>query len=218
MQIKTQHYIFNFPSGTEAEKDIDLISTTQEDAYKKITSFINDSNFPIIKYYLYADRRSKGKLTDNDGNGHADPDKFEVHAVYNKITKCIGPHEDTHLLTKNIGLPPQLFREGLAEYLSENWHGKPHLYWASKFSQENKLFPIAKLIDNNFWYETDDSISYPQAGAFTGFLISEIGKEKFIELYKQLDKDNNSQNNKIVMLKITGKSLLDWEKKWLSQL
>ena len=218
MQKKSEHYLFNFPEGSEAEKDIDLISKTQEQAYKKITSFINDSNFPVIKYYLYEDRKTKGEVTDNDGNGHADPDKFEVYAVYNKNTKCIGPHEDTHLLTKNMGLPPQLFREGLAEYFSEKWHEKPHLYWAGKFLKENKLYPISSLINNNFWYETDESISYPQSGAFIGFLISEIGKDKFIKLYKQLDNKENSQSNKVLILEITGKIISEWEKKWLSQL
>jgi hypothetical protein len=218
MQKKTQHYIFEFQPGTEAEKDIDLICATQEKAFEKITSFIGESDFPIIKYYLYSDRQKKGELTGNDGNGHAVSVKFEVHAIYNENILCIGPHEDTHLLTKNIGLPPQLFREGLAEYFSENWHGQPHSFWVKQFQRENKLFPISKLMDNEFWYEADDLISYPQAGSFISFLISEIGKEKFLELYKKLDSEDINQNNEKLMRTITGKSLLEWEKNWLSDM
>lgn len=218
MQKKTKHYQFNFWPKTEAEKDIDLISITQEKAYKEITSFTGDYNLPIIHYYFYPDRHAKGELTGNDGNGHADPDNFEVHAVYNKEIKCIGPHEDTHLLTAHLGLPPQLFREGLAEYLSKTWHGKPHSYWAEKFRKESKIYLITKLINDDFWYETDDIVSYPEAGAFIGFLISKIGRLKFLELYGELNRGKNSQENEKLISTITGKTLQDWENDWLSEL
>ena len=146
MKKKTEHYIFEYQSGSEAEKDIELIAETQEKAFARIASFMGQADFPMIKYYLYSSRQQKGEQTGNDGNGHADPDKFEVYAVYNEDIHCIGPHEDTHLLTKNIGRPPQLFREGLAEYLSENWDGQPHSYWAKRFDEEGRLFPITQLM------------------------------------------------------------------------
>lgn len=216
LKKKTKHYQFNYWPDTEAEADIELIAIAQEKAYEKITAFAGEKDVPIINYYLYSTRKMKGDITGNDGNGHANPESFEVHAVYNKETKCIGPHEDTHILTMHLGLPPQLFREGLAEYLSETWDGKPHSHWVAKFKEEGRLYSITNLMSDDFWYETDDLVSYPEAGSFIGFLISEIGRKKFLELYKELHRDKDRKENEKIFSNITDKTILELEGKWIA--
>lgn len=130
---ESPQYDFFVFENSIALKEIDKIIQIQEGAYKRILDFLNTKNNRKIKYFLYPSNKIKAEMTNNDGNGHALRDKFEVHAVYNDEIKCVGPHEDTHLLASFLGLPPQLFREGLAEYLSGTWNGQNHDKWVSKF-------------------------------------------------------------------------------------
>lgn len=215
---ESPHYDFFVFENSVALKEIDEIIQTQENSYKKILDFINTKNDRKIKYFLYPSNRIKAEMTDNDGNGHALRDEFEVHAVYNDKVKCIGPHEDTHLLVSFLGLPPQLFREGLAEYLSGTWDGQSHDKWVSKFIVENKVPELVKVIDDEEWYELDDTISYPSAGSFIGFLIQKIGKEEFLKLYKALNRDFDLEKNKSIFERITNLSITEAQDQWLSKL
>ena len=174
----SEHYIFHYFPDSFAEKEIDKIVDEQESAYKKIVAFLVVENHRIINYFLYPSNKIKNEMTGNDGNGHADRDKFEVHAVYNDKIQCIGPHEDTHLLSSSLGLPPQLFREGLAEYLTGSWDGKSHEEWAKEFLKNDKLPNLEEMIDDEIWYKYSDEISYPAAGAFVKYLIN-----KFLALH-----------------------------------
>jgi len=211
---KSTHYLFHFSQGSVAEKEIDKIVTTQEIEYQKTIDFLATKNDRIINYFLYPNNKTKGELSGNDGNGHAERDKFEVHAVYNNEIKCIGAHEDTHLLTSFLGLPPQLFREGLAEYMSGNWHNVKHDEWAVRFLAEGKLPDLAQIIDDEKWYELDDSISYPSAGSFVGFLIQKLGREKFLELYKALNRDFTPKKNTTIFQKIADSTISGMQAEW----
>ena len=76
-------------------------------------------NERTINYFLYPANQLKGEIMGDDGNGNTNREKFEVYAVYNENIKCIGAHEDTHLLSLPLGLATKLFREGLAEFMSK---------------------------------------------------------------------------------------------------
>jgi hypothetical protein len=211
---ESAHYDFFFFPDSLAEKEIDKIIKIQESAYAKILEFLGVENNRKINYFLYPSNTVKGKIMGDDGNGNADPKKFEVHAVYNEDVKCIGPHEDTHLLAIPLGLPPQLFREGLAEYMSEKWDSRSHAQWASQFLSEGKLPNLEQIIDDEEWYECDDLVAYPSAGSFVTFLTTKIGKEKFLDLYKALSRDFTPEKNKDILKKITGSSISELQKEW----
>ena len=205
---------FHFFPNSLAEVEIKNIIKVQESSRKKILDFFGIKNNRKIDYFLYPTNQVKGEMMGDDGNGNADPKKFEVHAVYNEDVKCIGPHEDTHLLVTFLGLPPQLFREGLAEYMSETWHNKNHAEWARQFLSEGKLPDLEQIIDDEKWYEYDDLIAYPSAGSFVIFLITKLGREKFLELYKILNRDFTPEKNKVFFKEVTGSSISDLQKEW----
>ena len=150
----------------------------------------------------------------DDGNGNTNREKFEVYAVYNENIKCIGAHEDTHLLSLPLGLATKLFREGLAEFMSKEWHGKTHDFWAKKFLSEKKIPGLAKILDDKEGDKISDLISYPCAGSFYIFLISKIGKGIFLKLYGALDRNINVEINLVTIKDITSKSLDQWQKEW----
>lgn len=215
---QSDHYDFFFFPDSLAEKEIDKIVQIQEEAYAKILKFLNVENNQRIKYFLYPTNKIKGELTGDDGNGHAERETFEVHAVYNEDTKCIGAHEDTHLLSTPLGLPPQLLREGLAEHLSGSWHNMSHDKWAVQFLNENKVSDLSKMIDDEEWYEWDDRIAYPIAGSFITYLINKLGQEKFLELYKSLSRDFDVQKNTLLFEKITNTTITDAQAQWQNYL
>ena len=212
------HYDYFYFKDSLAEKEIEKIIDIQESAYQKILKFLNVKNDRKIKYYLYPSNKIKGEITGDDGNGHTVREKFEVHAVYTDKVKCIGAHEDTHLLSTTLGLPPQLLREGLAEYMSGTWDGKSHDEWASQFLIEDKMLDLLQIIDDEEWYEQDDTISYPSAGSFVGYLIKKLGKEKFLELYRALNRDFSPKKNEAIFQKITDSIIQEIQTAWQNDL
>ena len=44
-----------------------------------------------------------------------------------------------------------------------------------------------KLLDRESFFEHDCTITYPIMGAFTDWLISSYGQEKYLQLYRQQD-------------------------------
>lgn len=208
------HYNFHYFPNSAAEKNINSIIKFQEDNYTKILDFLGIENNKKINYFLYPDNKTKGDMMGDDGNGNANWDKFEVHAVYNDKIQCIGSHEDTHLLSLPIGISVKLFREGLAEYMSKTWHGESHDYWAHKFKTKNRLPDFSLVIDNDVWDKYDDMIAYPCAGSFISFLIKSLGKEKYLLVYGSLDQNKPREINLETFFNLTGNTISQCQEEW----
>lgn len=127
---------------------------------------------------------------------------YSIHAVYEEQIKCIGEHEDTHLISAQLNEPSSDFLcEGLAMFMDGKWWGKPNKYWVKQFFDENicpKPTAIMDLSENEFW-DIEPRISYPLSGAWVEFFIAEYGIDKFLNVYsqnsdyiKQAEKQTNS--------------------------
>ncbi len=185
--FKTEHYIFFFNEGSLAEKDIIQIAEVQEKAYDQITKTLN-VQFPMkINYYLCQSPEEVGKIYgDNEPcNGFASyPDK--VFAVYNEEIKCIGPHEDMHLISNQINRPKCAFlREGLAMQADGVWWGISNMLWCKYFIENHQYLSVAKLFEDDCFYAHGDEITYPIAGAFVEWFIQTFSQEAFVQLYKE---------------------------------
>jgi hypothetical protein len=222
---ESQYYIFHFFKGSLAEKEIDKITRIQEEAYSRILKILKLESKIKISYYFYPSRKIKEGLMGDEGHGNAiwqeikkeketwKPKKLEIHAVYNKKVKCIGAHEDTHLLTLPWGVAIYLFCEGIAEFMSNGWHGKDIDLWTRDYSRKDCLYSIRFLVDNKNWDQVDDMIAYPQAGSFARFLINDYGLEKFKEVYKKLSRENKVEKNISIIEKSYSLSLGELGKK-----
>ena len=209
-----------------AEKRIDEIIKIQEQGYKKILKKLGTKNRRTIKYYFYPSKMIKKKLMGDEGNGNAiwleikkekkiwKPKKFEIHALYNKKTQCVGAHEDTHLLSSYLGMAIFLFCEGLSEFMSEKWRNKDIDFWVKKYLNEDKLYPVKFLADNKNWDNVDNLIAYPQAGSFVRFLIESYGIRKFKDAYQKLSRLNSYEDNLDIIRKVYSKRLDELEKEW----
>lgn len=189
---ESNNYIFNYHTDSIAEKEIEEIMNIQETCYDFICNCLTVKMENKIKYYLCESSIEVGEFYgDNEPcNGFArEPNK--IYAVYNDKVKCIGFHEDAHIISYNIAVPPQAFmREGLAMFFDKVSLGVPNYIWV-KFLVDNKMYVnIEELMVNENFYMYSDLITYPIAGAFMEYLISIFGIEKFKEFYSALKEDN----------------------------
>jgi hypothetical protein len=184
--LESEHYIFNFLEDSFAAEHIEEIVLIQEQAFKKITSFFKiDVSFKIVYYLLETPEQVGVAFGDNEAcNGFAEEPNI-IYAVYSKRIKCIGPHEDAHIISYLINKPTSAFvREGLAMYFDEYWWNKINTIWVKEFLKDGNYVKIEELIDDNNFFEHNDAITYPISGAFTKFLIDTYGREKYTEFYR----------------------------------
>ena len=199
---ESSHYVFHYMQDSVAEREIQLIETTQENAYEKITKFLGLNSYPRRKifYYLYPDTDAKERLMGSPWFAQSVYDDFAVHALYTEEHRAIGPHEDTHLLSLPLGLSIGFLQEGLAEYMAgQSWHGESFERVVQDI-RANPAFIISKdlLTKHNAWRETDDTYAqqyYALAALFTSYLIVTFDKEKYFVLYKALSRDATKSEN-----------------------
>ena len=232
VKYETEHYVFNYIKGSLAEKEILKIACGQEKCFEKICDILKIKYPRKISYWFYTSPEVLGKylcdgnacnglsITDDvcsdigtsislDGteeNGFIVP-PYSIHAVYEKQIKCIGEHEDTHMIAAEINEPTCDFLcEGLAEFMDGKWWGKSNKSWVYQFMRENICPNPSELIDipeEAFW-EFQTRISYPLAGAWVEFFIAEYGIDKFLNVYsccsgykRQIEKEADSTMKQI---------------------
>ncbi len=182
-KYSTAHYDFYFSKGSLAQKNINKIANYQEDCYRKITAALNIIPDFKIQYLLADSPEDLGVLYgDNEPcNGYVRLPN-NVYAVYSKNAKCIGMHEDAHIISYSVKRPISAFlREGLAMYFDEQWQGKSNEEWCRDFVGESRLPDALDLIDNEKFFSIQEAISYPLAGAFAKFLIDKLSMIVYLQ-------------------------------------
>ncbi len=206
---ETDHYIFRYFQNSEAEKDVAMIVTTQEKAFKKIIAFL-DIKPPEkkIEYYYYPDKEVKETLMGDDWYAQSIYDEFRIHVVYTRDIKPLGEHEDTHLLSLPWGISIGFFQEGLAEFMvGHAWDGKSHISYVQEGFSKHLYLPLSDFFEHEAWLRTDDSKPlhfYSLVGSFTTYLINNYGRDKFKDLYMNTRRDYTRTENQAVFEKIYG--------------
>ncbi len=183
---KSSHYVFHYHPGSPAARDIDGIIELQESCFDYICRALCVTTDKAINYYLCDTPGEVGAFYGDDEptNGfNRMPD--EIYAVYNDRVKCVGFHEDAHLISYNtIGRPKSaLLREGLAMYFDRVLWRLPIQAWV-RIILEMGLYPgLSALADNETFFEERFVITYSVAGVFADFLISIFGINKFKDFY-----------------------------------
>lgn len=212
-KFSSENYDFHFLRDSIAENDIEEIAELQENCYKEICSYLSIQPNIRIQYYLLDTPELVGEIYgDNEPcNGFASPPD-SIYAVYNEEVKCIGPHEDAHILSYTINRPKSVFiREGLAMFFDKLWWDKTNEDWVRSFLQENKYIDINQLLLDDVFFNYSDAITYPIAGAFTKFLLENYGINKYISLYRYTGDDFENKAKEVYK-----KEIDDLEKEFIS--
>jgi hypothetical protein len=184
---KTEHYIFHYSADTKAEQDIEKISAHQETCFRYICSILGVTPSFKIEYYLCNSPEELGHLCGfNDScNAFAAPPN-KIYAVYNEQMECVGFHEDTHIISLVINYPSCIaIAEGLAVYFDRKWWGIQNMDWTGYYLKTDRYIDIDKMLNQERFYSEDCRITYPIMGAFTDWLISTYGIERYTQVYKQ---------------------------------
>ncbi|MGI6509788.1 MAG: hypothetical protein ACOX1L_04320 [Erysipelotrichaceae bacterium] len=188
-QYESEHYIFNYHSGSKAEEDLLEIVELQEACFKHICNVLKVELDFKIQYFFCTSPEEAGQIYgDNEPcNGFVDyPDI--IYAVYNNDIKCVGFHEDAHLISYKINRPDcPAIREGLAMYFDRYWWGINNLDWTVFFIKNNRYVSLVELLDKEKFFFLDCTITYPIMGAFTDWLINSYGIERYLSFYKKTD-------------------------------
>lgn len=184
-QMETEHYVFHYGENTKAEADIAQIAACQEACYQYICNVLRVSPAFKIQYFLCDSPEEVGRIYGDDEpcNGFAvAPDK--IYAVYNEKVKCIGFHEDAHIISSVISCPDcPAIREGLAMYFDRKWWGIHNLEWVGYYLKTDQYVSVDRLLEKEAFFDVDCAVSYPIMGAFTEYLIATYGQAAYMDLY-----------------------------------
>ena len=189
----SEHYVFHFQSGSLAEKEIATIAQEQELCFAKICAILQIEYPDKIHYYFTSSPLEIGRVFWEEGtpcNGVAlcGREQAKIYAVYNESIKCVGSHEDTHLISFQINYPESDFIvEGLAMFMDGLWWGVPNEVWTSYYKHKHPELSVFNLLKNNAFAERGCEVTYPVAGAFTKYLVETFGKEKYLEVYRHTE-------------------------------
>ena len=212
-RYETLNYIFYYQENSTADRDILKIAQIQQSCYEYICSVLKTTPTFKIEYFLCETAEDVGRVYgDNEPcNGFASlPNK--IYAVYNETTQCIGFHEDAHIISYTINRPNcPAIREGLAMYFDRKWWGIQNIDWVGYLLKIDKMISIDELLDSEVFFSYDCSITYPIMGAFTDWLISSYGIDKYLEFYKHDNTQGALALTYKKSVKDLSKSFIDYE-------
>ena len=191
----TEHYVFHFQPGSLAEKEIVTIAQEQERCFSKICAMLQVNYPKKIHYYFSSSPLEIGRVFWEEGtpcNGVAlcGREQAKIYAVYNESVKCVGSHEDTHLISFQINYPESDFLvEGLAMFMDGLWWSIPNEVWTAYYKHKFPELTVRSLLDNKSFAQLGCQITYPIAGAFTKYLMDTFGKEKYLAFYQYTEDD-----------------------------
>jgi len=178
------HHVFHYVPGGDAADEMSWLADWQDTRYRAILSTLDmDALDQPIQAYLYPDNATKGRVTGDAGNAHANYPNLEVHMVYGDGVHAVGAHEDVHVLSWHHWGDTNfaLMGEGLAVMVDGEWWGEPLSDWMVSYRDDGSL-PSLSALTNDFW-GTSDTITYPVAGHFVDFLMGGWGVETVKTLY-----------------------------------
>lgn len=183
---ETTHYIFHYHPNSTAQNEITRIAAKQEFCFADITSMLHTMPDFKIEYYLCDTPEEVGSLYGHNEpcNGFARMPN-QIYAVYNENIRCIGFHEDAHVISYGINRPPHAaIREGLAMFFDRKWWDISNLDWVLYYLNSGQYLPLEQIIEDDSFFSHDCTITYPIVGAFTEYLLLTYGHEKYLRFYR----------------------------------
>ena len=187
---KTPHFEFVDHRQLEDQilstKDLEKIGKACEANCKVISEYFGKPISEQVQYHIYEDMERKGLMTYNTHQSHLDLGKKEIHVT----------HSDA-FLDNNLQLENQFFineilgkaahpwmANGTSIYFAKKWQRYGFKYWAKKLLQSDNLPPVKDLIEEELVnFESPIVLGAGQA-ALVDYLLTNWGKEKFAEQYK----------------------------------
>ena len=72
-------------------------------------------------------------------------------------------------------------------YFDRKWWGIQNMDWVSFYLKAGSYIPVNQLLDKEYFFSQDCTITYPIMGAFIDWLIAVYGIKHFLEMYREQD-------------------------------
>lgn len=145
----------------------------------------------VINYYLCITPEQVGNFYgDNSSCNVFNRLPNNVYAVYSDEIKCVGFHEDAHLISYHYMARPNcnFLREGLAMFFDKTWDGRQNVECVRDYLLNNPLPKLSSLFENDIFFSYECDITYLLSGAFTDYLIKNFGIDLYKRMYSDYDK------------------------------
>jgi len=217
---RTPHIEFFFPEGEMDEGDFAFMEGVLVESAQKL-----GVPLPVrpLRFYKHKDEPTKRALTGCGGNamgGYSMSPKHGriafVHTIHRRDR-----HEITHVLMNDGHLPATWLAEGIAMFMTGRWGEEALDEVVRRLIAQGTYVPIARLFRDPVFGGTDEALSYPEVGAFVGFLVQRRGLRTFVDLYKKAPRtvdDGDAARLRELFVEVYGSSLEKMEEHWLREL
>lgn len=172
----SSHFDYFFEPASPAERDIEKIKATMEQAHAHVLEVLGEQNTEFRTQAFIVDSRLRMKqLCRRELNGWSLGTVLAV--VYGDTIKAIGAHEECHLLSSHLWghTREKWLDEGLAVYSDDNWRGYALHPLCKHLRANGKLIPLQSLMKNDWQRHYSDMATYPETGSFVKFLYERYG-------------------------------------------
>ena len=180
---EVQGIVVHFPEGTRDEVAT-AVGAAAACASARADSIVGGYG-GRIDCYVYPSRGEKERVTGNPDVAHGVTWASVVHVAGENRPEAALAREVAQVAgAQTLGKMYNPFiRDGLAVFAGADWRGRPVIEAARELHSATPLPGLADLIDPTTHARIDSEVSRPAAGAFTAFLMRELGEGAYRDLY-----------------------------------
>ena len=181
------HFVFAYPEGGIAERDIDKIISFCEEKYSFLTTFLGVSLKEKVQWYLFPSREQCFEIM-KEKAGFARPQVNQIYSVYSREENTPSIRHLALLFSFHLGDTVNLdpfFQWGFSEYLSHKSKGLSFGMAIVDLQEAEEFLPLS-MIRKDFYYPPD-YVSFAESGSFVEYLINRYGIENFKKVWKRED-------------------------------
>ena len=181
--VEAAGVVLYFPEGASdmlAEEAVSAAAAASE----RVAEILGTAN-ERIDCYVYPSREEKERVTGNAAIAHGVTWANAVHVAWWGSSDVALAREMAHVAgARALGKMYNPFvRNGLAVYVGAEWGGRPVIDVARELRGADSLPRLADLVDPGAYARIDARVSDPAAGAFTAFLVEELGEPAYRDFY-----------------------------------
>ncbi len=184
--VDTEQASMHFPEDTP-QSAVDEAVLAADSAVERTRGVVGGS-FGRIDCYVYPSLGEKTRVTGNSALAHSVAWADAVHVAWEgesdvELAREVGRLGAARVLGKMYN---PFLADGLAVYVGRDVAGKPVAEVAAELHIEGSLPSLRTLVDPEAYADLQGTIGDAAAGSFTSFMLDDLGRESYREIYGYL--------------------------------
>lgn len=213
-EVTTASAVLRFPEGTPR-----IVMDEAEDASEAAASRVRHvvgSGWKRIECFVYPSLGEKERATGNAATAHGVTWANAVHVAWEGSSEVALAREMAKVSgARALGKMYNPFiADGLAVHVGEYWGGRPIVDVARELYESGSVPPLEDLIEPSEYAVIERHVGEVAAGAFTSFLVDELGVDSYREMYSYISRKRAPLRG--VLERVMSDSLGAIENRWVS--